>query len=194
MQAHENLTFEKVWASIMDLRESQKETDRQMKETDRQMKETDRQMKETDRKIGELGNRFGELAEHLVAPGIMDKFNERGFNFTRCSNDVIIKEPGNPNAIAEVDIMLENGETVIAVEVKAKAKQADIDKHIKRMELLRRIADQRMDTRKYQGAVAVAILSQEMRDSILQNGFYTIEQTGDTVKLTNPEGFIPREW
>ena len=62
------------------------------------------------------------------------------------------------------------------------------------MEILRGIADKRGDKRKYQGAVAGAIMNQAMREAILQNGFYLIEQTGDTVKLTIPEGFVPRDW
>ena len=80
----EGLTFEKVWASIQELKELQKENAIKMEETDR--------------RIGELGNRFGELAEHLVAPSIMKKFNALGFEFTERSLDKEIIEPGNPNA------------------------------------------------------------------------------------------------
>ena len=68
----EGLTFEKVWASLMELKEFQKETaeqikamsaetDRKIKETAEQMKETDRKMKETDRRVGELTDRFGVI-------------------------------------------------------------------------------------------------------------------------------------
>jgi len=174
------LTFDDVWASLMELRESQKETDRQMKETYRQ--------------IGELGNRFGELAEHLVAPSIMEKFNELGFNFTERSRDKEIHEPNNPNAFTEVDILLENGDIVIVVEVKSKPNEADVDKHVKRMEVLRQIADKKGDKRKYQGAIAGAIMNQALQNYITKNGFYLIEQSGDTVKITIPESFTPREW
>jgi hypothetical protein len=174
------LTFEQVWAGIQELKESQKETDRKMRETDR--------------KIGELGNRFGELAEHLVAPGIMEKFNALGFNFTERSQDKEIREANNPHACIEIDLLLENGDIVMAVEIKSKPKQADVDKHITRMEVLRRTADRRQDKRKYRGAVAGAIMTQNLRDYVIQNGFYLIEQSGDTVKLSIPEGFMPREW
>ena len=34
----------------------------------------------------------------------------------------------------------------------------------------------------------------ELCKQILKNGFYLIEQTGDTVKITMPEGFTPRDW
>ena len=181
------LTFEDVWASLQELRES-------IKETDRQMKETNRQMKETDRKIGELGNRFGELAEHLVGPSIMEKFNTLGFNFTERSSDKQIKNPNDPNACTEVDILLENGEIVIAVEVKSKPKHEDVNDHLKRMKILRRVADRRGDNRIYRGAVAGAIMSDSLCNYIIKKGFYLIEQTGDTVKITVPEGFTPRDW
>ena len=151
-------------------------------------------MKETDRKISNLGNRFGELAEHLVAPGIMDKFNELGYCFTEQSLNKEIREPGKPNTLAEIDVLLENGDIVLAIEVKSKPTHDDVVEHIKRMEVLRQTANRRNDTRKYQGAIAAAIMSPALREYVIQNGFYAIEQSGDTVKLTIPEGFSPREW
>ena len=124
----------------------------------------------------------------------MEKFNEQGFNFTERTRDKEIREPDNPNTITEIDILLENGDFVIAVEIKSKPNEADVEKHIKRMEVLRRVADRKGDTRKYQGAIAGAIMNQSIRDYIIQNGFYMIEQSGDTVKLTIPKDFTPREW
>ena len=188
---NENLTFEKVWALFQ-------ETDRKFQELREErreeMKKLDLQMKETDRRIGELGNRFGELAEHMVAPSIMKKFNERGFTFTMISQDCKITNPEDPKSITEIDILLENGDIAIAVEVKAKPKQADVDDHIRRLEKLRRAADKRRDNRRYQGAIAGAIMSNAVRDYSLQMGLYVIEQTGDTVQINIPEGFTAREW
>jgi len=167
------LTFEKVWAALMENRE---------------------QMKETDKKIGELGNRFGELAEHLVRPGIVDKFNAIGFNFSEVSQEREFKDPKTKKHLAEVDIYLENGDIVIAVEVKAKLKKQDIDNHIERMKVLRRIAESKGDNRKYRGAVAGAIMTSETLNYAHDSGFYVIEQSGDTMKLDLPEGFVPRDW
>ena len=62
------------------------------------------------------------------------------------------------------------------------------------MEKLRQYAVRQDEKRKYHGAIAGAVLSEKMRQLILQHGFYLIEQTGDTVKITLPEGFKPREW
>ena len=231
----EELTFEKVWAALMENREQMKETDRliketgeQMKETDRRMQETDRliketsravketgeqmketdrvvketseQMKETDRQIkntnkqmGELHNRFGEMAEHLVAPNITEKFQALGYSITRSSKNLKITD-GIDKTLTEVDLLLENGSIVIAIEVKAMPRTEDVNDHINRMAVLRRDADKHRDARKYCGAIAGAIMSDEVRKYIHKAGFYAIEQTGDTVRITVPEGFAPREW
>ena len=174
--------------------ERQKEYERKTEETRRFIREVSEQQKETYRKLGELGNRFGELAEHLVAPGIVDKFNALGFNFSDVSRDHEIKDPVTKKFLAEIDIMLENGDIVIAVEVKSKLKNPDVDKHLTRMEVLRRRADRRGDNRKYRGAIATAILTNEARSYAHKAGLYVLEQSGDTMKLDIPEGFAPREW
>ena len=206
----ENLpSFEQFWAWFVEsnkkadqrkqefdqqMQESREKFDREMAELREQSRETDRRLKKTDKIIGDLGNRFGELVEHLVAPSIKEKFNELGFAFTRSSLDVEIDDPDNTEDKAEVDILLENGEVVIAVEVKSKANQEDVAEHIERMAKLRRYASHRQDNRRYQGAVASAILSDSMRKYILRKGFYPIEQTGDTVRIAIPKGFTPKVW
>jgi hypothetical protein len=184
LPGREQTTLEDLWEYLK----------KSSEEHDQRMKELDQQMKETERIIGKLGNRFGELIEHLVGPNIREKFNALGFNFTRVARDCEVKDPDSPHAITEVDIQLENGDIVIAVEVKAKPKEADVDEHVRRMERLRRAADRSGDRRKYRGAIAGAIIDEALRRYILQTGFYMIQQTGDTVQITIPPGFIPREW
>jgi hypothetical protein len=192
----------KVWAMFQENERRWQETDRQIKETERLMKENaerqSREMteryKETDRIIGDLGNRFGELVEHLVAPNISEKFNELGFCFTKTAMDVEIADPKNPKGNTEVDVLLENGEIVVAVEVKSKPNKKDVNDHLKRMDILRGYADKKDDQRRYQGAIAGAIMSETVRNYILDKGFYVIEQTGDTVRINIPEGFKAHEW
>ena len=190
----EGLTFEKVWAMFQETDRKMAETDRLFKELREESKKTDREIKITSRQLGWLGNRFGELVEHLVAPSILEKFNDAGFFFTKEFTDLKIREPSNPGVLVEIDIMLENGDVVIAVEVKSKPNYSDVDDFKSKMEVLRREADRHGDARKYRGAIAGAIMSQELCKYILKNGFYLIEQTGDTVRLTIPEGFAPRDW
>ena len=192
------LTFEKVWASLMELRDEHEKNAREMKDTFRQMKEereeTARIVKDNARQMGYLNNRFGELAEHLVGPGIVDKFNEMGFSFTGWSDGQKIFDPVSRKILAEVDMLLENGDIVIAVEIKVKPKVEEVNEHIERMEVLRKSADRRGDKRKFRGAIAAAIINKAMQDYVIKKGFYLIVQSGDTMKITIPEGFKPREW
>jgi hypothetical protein len=203
----DRLRMQETDRQMQETRLQMQETDRRMQETDRQIQETDRivketaakvretteQMKITDKKIGELTNRFGELAEHLVAPSIREKFNALGFSFGEVSREKEIVD-AQGNSVAEIDILLENGDTVMVVEVKAKIKQNEVDKHIKRLEILRSRADARNDRRTFMGAIASAIMPKELRAYIIKSGFYAIEQTGDTVVINVPEGFTPRQW
>ena len=193
----QDATPEKIWAILQrnaeQMEKSRKEADLRKEEADRRMEELKQQMKETDRKIGHLSNRFGEMAEYMVAPGIKEKFNALGFTFEQVAQNIEITDAAD-NLVAEIDILLENGDTIMAVEVKIKPNPKDVETHIERMEILRRRADARNDKRSIQGAIAGVVMSKEQRACVSKAGFYLIEQTGDTVRIHIPEGFEPRRW
>jgi hypothetical protein len=181
------------------------ETDRKMHEiaqqmrernekTDRQIEKTDRQIKETNEQIGRLGNRFGELAEHLVSPSIVEKFNALGFHFDDISGLRRVIEDENKQRIAEFDILLENGESIIGVEVKSKPSCDDVVDHVQRLNILRLNKDKKGDKRKIYGALAGAIMPDNVKKAAIKEGLYVLTQTGDTVKIDVPKGFTPRAW
>jgi hypothetical protein len=169
------------------------ETDRIVKENALQMQETDRKMKETDRKISSLGSRLGELVEEIIFPNILEKFNKLGYVFGKAAPRVLYQDPRGAY-IAEVDILLENGDTVLAVEVKTNLTENDVQDHLRRMEKLRLYAEGHGDKRKLLGAVAGGIASKEVKAFAVKSGFFVLEQSGDTVRISVPKGFKPREW
>jgi hypothetical protein len=185
-QPETGLTFEKVWTMFQ-------ETDRKFQETARRFQETDRKFQETDRKISRLGSRLGELVEELIFPNILEKFNKLGYDFGKAATNVRYKTPQG-QFIAEVDILLENGDTALAVEVKTTLTDNDVRDHLARMEKLRGYADAHQDRRKLLGAVAGAIAPEEVKAFAVKSGFFVLEQTGDTIRIAVPEGFTPREW
>ena len=217
------LTFEDVWAALMEDRERQKK-DRELQKKDRELqkeeweqqkerfrewdrqfekyarewreeqKQLTRQMKETDKKIGDLGDRFGEMIEHMVMPALVKKFRELGFVFTKAYPEAEYKDVAN-NIITEVDITLENGDKVMIVEVKSKPNTKDIKEHVKRMEKVRTHARMRNDNRIYLGAFAGMVMKDDVKTFVLKNGFYLIEPSGEEFNITVPEGeYSPREW
>ena len=180
------ITFEQVWAALMEDRERQKETARIVQETDRIVKENARQM-------GDLHNRFGELAYHLVAPGINERFNELGYHFDEEAEGCYkLKEDGKVRA--EIDLLLQNDDTIMAVEVKVKPDEDDIPEHIKRIEILRNHRRKKNDMRQVEGAIAGAVFGAVEKKATIEAGLYVIEQSGDTMKIEVPDGFVPRRW
>jgi len=174
------ITFEDVWASLRELAEEHKKTERVVKQTSRQ--------------IGGLHRSFGELAVHMVAPGIIRHFNEKGYYFESALKIGLEILDENQKVRTEVDLILENDKFLIAVEVKARPKELDIEHHLKRLEIVREHRNKYNDARKIHGAIAGAIFTQEVKKLTLEAGLYVIEQSGDTMKIDVPEGFVPREW
>jgi hypothetical protein len=200
------LSFEKVWAmmaktdaQMAENRAQQAKTDAQLAETDAQVKKTsrivDRMCKRVDhvcKNVGSLGNSFGEMIESMVLPNLMKKFDKLNLHFTRVQRDAKIKDPAH-DICTEVDAFLENSENAMIVEIKSKPKASDIDYHVWRMETLRKYADLHDDKRKYLGAIAGVTFGEDEKNYALQQGFYVIEPSGDTFKITAPLG-SPREW
>jgi hypothetical protein len=62
------------------------------------------------------------------------------------------------------------------------------------MEKLRRYADGHRDGRRLLGAVAGAIAPEEVKAFAVKNGFFVLEQSGDTVRISVPADFKPKEW
>jgi predicted transcriptional regulator len=164
-----------------------------LREITQQMKETDRRMKETDRKISKLCSRLGEVIEHIMSPKLHKKFEEHGLyiNHTSRNHELVDK---NRERLTEVDVLLENDECVLAVEVKTHLTTKDVRNHVKRMGILRRVADDCQDRRKYLGAVAGAVIDQEVSAYALKNGFYVISPSGETVDITAPADSALRVW
>ena len=82
----------------------------------------------------------------------------------------------------------------MAVEVKSKLKEKDIEHHEKRLHILRDHRNKKRDTRKIYGAVACAVWNSAEKQAAIDAGFYVLEQTGDTMQMDIPEDFVPREW
>jgi len=187
----EGLTFEKVWALFQ---ESDRKMEEQRKENDRIMEKVALQMEKTEQIVGELSNRFGELAEHLVAPAIHERFNELGYHFNGAAEGGYVVRDDNNKILAQVDILLINNDYIMAVEVKAKPHIKDIEHHIKRLKILKEHWGKHHDPRIVQGAIAGAIFGNAEKEAVIEAGFFVLVQSGDTMKIEIPEGFVPREF
>jgi hypothetical protein len=172
------VTLEDVWVTIREIGEAHKETEAALKEAQRI--------------VGDLGNKFGDEAEYTMIPGLPEKFKKFGFDFGSISRNKKINNAKH-NIHAEIDAFLENGTQAMAVEVKAKLQNTDVDDHIRRMEKLRKYADLFGDKRELFGALAATIVQEKPRNYALENGFYVIEPSGEDVKVIKPDS-DPKVW
>jgi len=196
-------SFETVWATLDRIAKRQEETDRLLEETFRgieelkeSQKETERIIKESavdsNRRLGELTNRFGEIVEYMVAPKLCEKFLEFGLDFPRVNPGSYVNDRVN-KIFLEIDVMLENGDKAMLVEVKTNLTTERINKHISRLEKMRKYADLHGDRRTFLGAVAGVVVTDEARDYALNEGLYLIEPSGENFNITPPNG-KPKEW
>ncbi|MDR2618432.1 MAG: hypothetical protein LBC62_06140 [Treponema sp.] len=164
-----------------------------VRENTQGFKELRESQKEIARRMGELTNRFGDMVEYMVIPNLVAKFEDLGFTFTR-ANRTEIKDREH-DIFTEVDALLENGDKVMAVEIKTKPTIDDINSHVERMEKLRKYADLHNDKRIYLGAVAGVVFSESEKTYALKNGFYVIEPSGETFNIIEPKGkYRAHEW
>ena len=158
------------------------------KELEKVQKETWKAIKETQKNIGGLNNTLGSMVEHILTPGLPQKFKKFGYSFTR-----IASYKYAAGVWAQIDGMLENGTQAMAVEVKMTLRHADIDDHLVRMEKVRKYADEHGDKRQFIGAIAAIITDESTREYALKKGLFVIEPSGEDVKVIKPEK-EPRVW
>jgi len=142
---------EQEWAELRrqfaETREMFDRTDRQFAETKEMFDRTDRQIARNNSEMGRLRNSFGEVIEHLVAPGLKERFGDLGMDFScgRIAANMVVSEDGKD--VAEADLWLENGQTILVVEVKAKVK-------------MRTWASTRSGWKKYAGRTTSAVIDE----------------------------------
>jgi predicted XRE-type DNA-binding protein len=216
-------TFESVWATLQEVGRKQEEAAEQMKETaqlireDREnlkelredQKETARliredrenldklreSQKQTSQQLGGLHNSMGDLIETLFTPHLCEKFDDYNYNLKQMRRRVPIYDDEN-RLRSDIDILLSNTSVCMAVEVKRWLEdKADVDEHIKRMQLIRQYPPIEVRGKKLFSAIVGAAVTPEACEYAEQNGFFVLELTGEDVRLLEPpEDFQPREW
>ena len=200
------LTYEGVLELFRETREQFRETREQMKENDRRyelrsqeldrkFQETDRKIQETNKQISSLGSRIGEIVEHMIGDDIVTQFQALGYSIKRYGRNFVFGQRGTEES-GEVDLYIEDGDVAILIEAKTNLKNADVLEHIERLEKYRRCIDEAgSDNRRFIGAVAGAVVEENVAAFAQNNGFYVIAQSGRAFEIVpSPEGFVPKKW
>jgi hypothetical protein len=188
-----SLSFEKVWAAFMENREQFRETDRKLEKSAEQLARLEKTVARVSRNVGGLNRSVGELVETLVAARLWEKFPQ--YNLTRAYQRLPVYDDKNVRR-TDIDILLVNAVLCMAVEVKRELDRLEnVDKHIKRMELVRRHPPEMIGSKELLGAMAGGLVDPEVKDYAWQSGFFVLELAGESVRLfPPPEGFVPKKW
>ncbi len=169
-----------------------KETDRQQKKNAQQQKKTDKQLKELGQQIGGLGAKFGSFTEGLALPS-MEKILRQRFGMEVISPSVRVSKDGKH---LEIDVLAyTNGElnTAYIVEVKSHAREESITQLKSILQRFRSFFPEHKDKKLY-GILASVDLSNELREKILQEGFYVARIHDQVFELDIPDNFQPRPY
>jgi hypothetical protein len=175
---------------LKEVSQQQKENAQQIKETDRQQQKTDKQLKELGKQIGGLGAKFGSFTEGLALPSMETILRQR-FGMEVISPSVRVSKDGQH---LEIDVLAyTNGElnTAYIVEVKSHAKEESITQLKSILQRFRRFFSEHKDKKLY-GILASVDLSNELREKILQEGFYVARIHDQVFELDIPDNFQPR--
>lgn len=197
---HPAPTFQDVWRMFQETDLRFKETERLMKErsaeTERQMKErfaeTDLVIEKLTKNLGNLGNRLGEFVEEMVKPGLVRLFQERGLKVHRTMQNLTCKDDAG-QLIAQVDLLVVDSDTAIAVECKSHLSVDDVNEHLERMDLFKTCWPEYAGY-KLLGAVAAMVLPEGAGRYAYRKGLFVLAQSGEIVEVRNDSKFQPKVW
>ena len=200
----QKIGVEEVWASIHELTQRQKETDRQIKETGKHLnnqfselkhfiQETDRQLKETDNHlkekfselkeyVGGIGRNNGDFAESYFYETIANTMKIGELDFDIIEKNVK-RRNRRQNMAGEFDIVLTNSDSIAIIEIKYKLHPDDIEKIVtKKIPVFKKLFPEKKDYKLYI-AVAGLTIPDDSKKLAFDHGFIVLTQGGGQLNI-----------
>lgn len=166
------------------------EADRRAAEAERRLQRLEKIAANTSREVAGLTSRWGQFVENLVEPAVIRLFRERGIDVQETYRRMLSRRPG---AEMEIDIFAADGEVAVAIEVKSRLAQRDVDEFLEKLGRFRQAFPHHADYRLY-GAVAGIEIDAGVDRYAYQQGLFVIRQSGDSVVIANNAAFQPAAW
>jgi hypothetical protein len=187
-------TFQEMMALFAETRAMIDKNALEARESHREAKErsaeTEKMLKKLGKEIGNLGNSFGKYTEGLLGPSIRKILkNQLGMD-TVSRNAESLKQKTR----YEIDYLgTVNGDTnrAILVEVKSNLQE----KHIEQLKLMIEkfpIAFPEHKGKTVYGAIATVNYNEELKEKVLENGFYFMNIKDEVAHLDIPKDFVPQ--
>lgn len=171
-----------IVAAQQEIAAAQKKTDEQMKLTDEQMKRTDEKLKNMGIHLDGITKTQGLDAEEFFLSSLQKNPRLGNIKFD------IVSTQGEKKLGADkyqMDIFLENGNSVGIVEVKTKAKMDHLDQLDALVKNFNTFYTTHSEMKKY-GALAAKIMPKNVEEEALKRGYYVLKQQGNHIEVSNP--------
>ena len=190
---------EETRRSTEELKGAQLKTDEQMRKTDEQMRQTDQQIRESQRKTdddirklaGLFTTQWGKLVEALVEPGTVALFQQRGLLITKSHRRSEGRDASG--SLIEIDVLLVDGDTVVAIEVKTTCRPSDIEWHLDKLGRFKQAFSEYAD-KKVQGAIAALTFESESNRFAYKNGLWVLRCVDGVTTIANDQNFVAKSF
>ena len=170
--------------------ESKAETDRRADEAEQRLARAEAIAAQANQAVSALTSRWGKFVENLVAPAVIRLFQERGLAVSAIYQRVRASQGGQN---LEVDILAVNTDVAVAIEVKSRLTQRNLQRVLQNLDRFKTILPQYANYQLY-GAVAAIEIDGDVDTYADNQGLFVIQQAGDSVCISNDENFQPRAW
>ena len=173
-----------------EIADQHKEIEKLVKEVADQQKKTDKQLKKAHR---EFNSKWGRLVESLVSGKLVELLRERGIDDvtrTQPRQNVSYPRGDGTRKYKEFDIVVANGEEVVAVEVKTTLRPDDVKKFVEAMRDFSRYFPE-YEFKTVYGAVAYLRCDSKAELFAERRCLYVIRATGSSASIVNDEEFEP---
>lgn len=165
-----------------DLREFQRQSIRRMEQS-------------IDKAVNQIAGLFttqwGQLVESLVEPGCVEQFRKIGMDISRTMQRIERADPDGRQM--EIDVLLVNGKEVVAVEVKANLKVANVEKHEENLGHFREVFHEYRD-KEVLGAVAALSFDSDSDKYAWRRGMFVLKPEQGLVRIANGADFVSKRF
>jgi RecB family endonuclease NucS len=142
--------------------------------------------------MGDVSGRLGEFVEEMVKPAAVRLFRDRGLDVHQVSKNLVAYSDSGQFE-SEIDLLVVNKATAIAIECKSKLSIDDVKEHLERLDRFKQHFPQYGD---YQvlGAVAAMVIPDEVGRYAYQKGLFVMAQNGQAILIKNDGKFNPKMW
>lgn len=170
--------------------ESKADFDRRAAEAEIRLAKAEAIAAQANRTVENLGSRWGRFVENLVAPAVLRLFRAKGIAVQEV-HQRMRSARGDRNL--EVDLFAVDDDVAVVIEVKSRLTQEHIRRFLQNLDQFKTAFPNYANYRLY-GAVAAIEIDGDVDTYAYNQGLFVIQQSGDSIAISNTPDFAPRTW